>query len=99
MGIISAKDRYIDSDCGEAFIQTDASINKGNSGGPMFNTDGEVIIDINSVIMSPNGGNIGIAFALPSNFVKSIILKLLIDGIITHPSLGIKYNYITEKTG
>ena len=65
-GIISAKGRHLGGQFYEEFIQTDASINKGNSGGPMFNMNGEVI-GVNSTIVSPSGGNVGIGFAIPSN--------------------------------
>jgi serine protease Do len=94
-GIISAKGRYLGGQFYEEFIQTDASINKGNSGGPMFNMDGEVI-GVNSAIVSPSGGNVGIGFAIPSNTAKSIINKLLKDGKIERPWLGITFQPVTE---
>src|SRR5437868_15178243 len=65
-GILSARQRDINSGPYDDFLQTDASINRGNSGGPMFNMDGEVI-GINTAIYSPSGGSIGIGFAIPSN--------------------------------
>ena len=64
-GIVSARNRNIDSGPYDDFLQTDASINKGNSGGPLFNMAGEVI-GINTAILSPSGGSIGIGFATPS---------------------------------
>ncbi len=94
-GIISAKGRNLGGQFYEEFIQTDASINKGNSGGPMFNMDGEVI-GVNSAIVSPSGGNVGIGFAIPSNTAKSIINKLLKDGKIERPWLGITFQPVTE---
>jgi serine protease Do len=94
-GIISAKGRHLGGQFYEEFIQTDASINKGNSGGPMFNMDGEVI-GVNSAIVSPSGGNVGIGFAIPSSTAKSIITKLLKDGKIERPWLGITFQPITE---
>ena len=74
-GIISARNRNIDSGPYDDFLQTDASINKGNSGGPLFNLGGEVI-GINTAILSPSGGSIGIGFATPSASVMPIIAQL-----------------------
>jgi serine protease Do len=74
-GIISARNRNIDSGPYDDFLQTDASINKGNSGGPLFNLQGEVI-GINTAILSPSGGSIGIGFATPSATVAPVIDQL-----------------------
>jgi serine protease Do len=74
-GIISARNRNIDSGPYDDFLQTDASINKGNSGGPLFNLQGEVI-GINTAILSPSGGSIGIGFATPSSTVMPVIAQL-----------------------
>ena len=74
-GIISARNRNIDSGPYDDFLQTDASINKGNSGGPLFNLQGEVI-GINTAILSPSGGSIGIGFATPSASVMPVIAQL-----------------------
>jgi serine protease Do len=74
-GIVSALNRNIDSGQYDSFIQTDASINKGNSGGPLFNMAGEVI-GINTAILSPSGGSIGIGFATPSSMVQPVIAQL-----------------------
>jgi serine protease Do len=74
-GIISARNRNIDSGPYDDFLQTDASINKGNSGGPLFNLQGEVI-GINTAILSPSGGSIGIGFATPSASVEPVIDQL-----------------------
>ncbi|WP_414638029.1 DegQ family serine endoprotease [Aliidongia sp.] len=79
-GIISARARAInDNGPYDEFLQTDASINRGNSGGPLFNTSGEVI-GINSAIFSPSGGSIGIGFAIPSDLAKNVIAQLQATG-------------------
>ncbi|MCE2993171.1 MAG: Do family serine endopeptidase [Alphaproteobacteria bacterium] len=93
-GIISAKSRLIGGQYDE-LIQTDASINRGNSGGPMINIDSEVI-GINSVIISPSGGNIGIGFAIPSNQALPIINQLKDHGAITRGWLGVVIQPLTE---
>ena len=74
-GIVSARGRNIDSGPYDNFIQTDAPINKGNSGGPLFNMDGE-IIGINTAIYSPSGGSIGIGFSIPSNMARTVVDQL-----------------------
>jgi serine protease Do len=74
-GIVSARNRNIDNGPYDDFLQTDAAINKGNSGGPLFNMQGEVI-GINTAILSPSGGSIGIGFATPANSVLSVIDQL-----------------------
>src|SRR3546814_10086440 len=73
-GIISARGRNIQAGPYDDFLQIDASINRGNSGGPLFNLDGEVI-GVNTAIYSPNGGSVGIGFAIPSNMVKSVVAQ------------------------
>ncbi|MBW8858139.1 MAG: trypsin-like peptidase domain-containing protein, partial [Bradyrhizobium sp.] len=85
MGIVSAKGRATGSGDGsyEDFIQTDAPINQGNSGGALINARGE-LIGINSQILTPSGGNIGIGFAIPSNMAKSVMEQLVHGG--TGPS-------------
>jgi len=80
-GIVSAKDRNINAGPFDEFIQTDAAINRGNSGGPLFNDQGEVI-GVNTAIFSPNGTNAGIGFAVPSNLVSQIVADLQDDGQI-----------------
>jgi S1-C subfamily serine protease len=89
-GIISSLGRTIRSDVGtlmEDIIQTDAAINPGNSGGPLLNSDGE-IIGINSAIISPSGGSVGIGFAIPVNTAKKLIPELIAKGYVTYPWIG-----------
>ncbi len=74
-GIVSARGRDIQQGPYDDFIQTDAPINRGNSGGPLFNMDGEVI-GMNTAIYSPSGGSIGIGFSIPSNAVKTVVDQL-----------------------
>ena len=90
-GIISAQARDIQTNSGniiDNFIQTDASINRGNSGGPMFNMKGEVI-GINFAIFSPTGGSVGVGFAVPSSAAKNIIDQLMKTGKVHHGWLGV----------
>ncbi|MBV5269459.1 MAG: trypsin-like peptidase domain-containing protein, partial [Afipia sp.] len=83
-GIVSARQRDINAGPYDDFIQTDASINRGNSGGPMFNMDGEVV-GINSAIYSPSGGSVGIGFSIPANLAKGVIAQIKEFG---HPRRG-----------
>src|SRR5207253_9697413 len=80
------------------FLQTDASINRGNSGGPMFNMDGEVI-GINTAIYSPSGGSIGIGFAIPSNLAKAVVGELIHepDHIVHRGWLGVRIQAVTDE--
>ncbi len=94
-GIISAKARDIRKGPYNNFLQTDASINKGNSGGPLFNADGKVI-GVNTVILSPSGGNIGIGFAVPANTAKDVVTDLIDDGRVTRGWLGVQIQRVTE---
>lgn len=94
-GIISAKSRLIPG-MHDEFIQTDASINRGNSGGPLISMDGQVV-GINSVIISPSGGNVGIGLAIPSNLAQPIINQLKEKGTIIRGWLGVKIQPITEE--
>src|SRR5204863_5729787 len=75
-GILSARQRDINSGPYDDFLQTDASINRGNSGGPMFDMNGTVI-GINTAIYSPTGVSVGIGFAIPSNIAKAIVTELI----------------------
>jgi len=89
-GIVSSLGRTIRSESGtliEDVIQTDAAINPGNSGGPLLNSDGE-IIGINSAILSPSGGSVGIGFAIPVNTAKRLIPELISKGYVTYPWIG-----------
>ena len=95
-GIISAKSRHLEVNNFDEFIQTDASINRGNSGGPMFNLQGEVI-GVNTAILSPSGGNVGIGFAIPSNIVKPIVTQLMKKGKIERGWLGVKIQPVTRE--
>jgi len=101
-GIISAKGRRTGLSDGsfEDFLQTDAAINRGNSGGALVNLNGE-LIGINSQILSPggaSGGNIGIAFSIPSNMAKSVMEQLLKDGKVHRGMLGVGIQNLTEET-
>lgn len=89
-GVISSLGRTIRSEVGtmiEDVIQTDAAINPGNSGGPLLNSDGEMI-GINTAIISPTGGSVGIGFAIPINTAKKIIPELIAKGYVSYPWIG-----------
>ncbi len=88
-GIVSARGRDIGEGSYDSFIQTDAAINQGNSGGPLFTQDGKVV-GINSNIISPSGGSIGIGFAIPSNTVKSVVAQLEKSGHVTRGYIGVQ---------
>lgn len=95
-GIISARARDINAGPYDDFLQTDASINRGNSGGPMFNMNGEVI-GINTAIFSPSGGSIGIGFAVPSNLAKPVIAQLKEFGRTKRGWLGVRIQEVTPE--
>ncbi|WP_085901289.1 DegQ family serine endoprotease [Kiloniella majae] len=95
-GIISAHSRDIRSGPYDNFIQTDAAINRGNSGGPLFNMDGEVI-GVNSAIYSPSGGSVGIGFSIPSTMAKNIIEQLESHGEVRRGWLGVHIQTVTEE--
>ena len=95
-GIISARKRNINAGRYDDFIQTDASINRGNSGGPMFNTRGEVI-GINTAIFSPTGGSVGIGFAIPSNLARPVIEQLLKYGTTRRGWIGVRIQDVTPE--
>lgn len=95
VGIISAKQRDINAGPYDEFLQTDAAINKGNSGGPLFNMSGEVI-GVNTAIISPTGGSIGIGFAIPSDTVTAIISQLKEFGSARRGWLGVQIQTINE---
>lgn len=93
-GIVSARGRDIGSGPYDDFLQIDASINKGNSGGPTFNLDGEVV-GINTAIFSPSGGSVGIGFAIPASTASNIIDKLKTDHKVTRGWLGVQIQPVT----
>jgi len=93
-GIVSARGRDIHQGQYDDFIQTDAAINRGNSGGPLFNMDGQVI-GINTAIFSPSGGSIGIGFSIPSNMAKNIVMQLKEYGHPRRGWLGVKIQQVT----
>ncbi len=95
MGIISARNRDINAGPYDDFIQTDAPINKGNSGGPLFNMKGEVI-GVNSAILSPSGGSVGIGFSIPSNLARKVVAQLVKYGETRRGWLGVRIQSITE---
>lgn len=95
-GIISAMSRNINSGPYDDFIQTDAAINRGNSGGPLFNDDGEVI-GVNTMIYSPDGGSVGIGFAVPSDLVQTIVTDLEDDGTISRGWLGVQIKPMSQE--
>lgn len=95
-GIISAKTRDINAGPYDAFIQTDAAINRGNSGGPLFDMKGEVV-GINTAIFSPTGGSVGIGFATPSNLAKQVLDDLREYGRTRRGWLGVRIQSVTEE--
>ena len=95
-GIISARHRNIGAGPFDDFLQIDAPINKGNSGGPAFNLKGEVI-GVNTAIFSPSGGNVGIGFAIPANQAKKIITDLRENGSVERGWLGVHIQGVTEE--
>lgn len=94
-GIVSARNRNIDSGPYDNYIQTDAAINKGNSGGPLFNMDGDVI-GINTAILSPSGGSVGIGFATPANTVQPVIDQLQQFGETRRGWLGVRIQNVDD---
>jgi serine protease Do len=95
-GIVSARSRDIRAGPYDDFLQVDAPINRGNSGGPSFNLNGEVI-GINTAIFSPSGGNVGIGFAIPSNLAVPVIESLKADGRVKRGWLGVRIQTVTEE--
>ena len=95
-GIISARGRDIQAGPYDDFLQTDASINRGNSGGPTFNLDGEVV-GINTAIFSPSGGSIGIGFAIPSLSAQPVIQQLIQHGQVRRGWLGVRIQAVTDE--
>ena len=94
-GIISARGRDIGSGPYDDYIQVDAAVNKGNSGGPTFNLSGEVV-GINTAIFSPSGGSVGIAFAIPSTTAKGVVEDLIKSGSVSRGWLGVQIQPVTK---
>ncbi len=94
-GIISARARDLTSGPDDEFLQTDAPINRGNSGGPMFDMDGNVV-GVNTAIFSPSGGSIGIGFAIPSSLAKNVVEQLRDHGHIRRGWLGVRIQMVTK---
>ncbi len=95
-GIVSAIGRDINAGPYVDFIQTDAAINRGNSGGPLFDLEGRVV-GVNSAIYSPNGGSVGVGFAIPSNIVKTVVAELKDDGSVDRGWLGVAIQTVTPE--
>jgi serine protease Do len=94
-GIVSARGRDIGASAYDDFIQIDAPVNKGNSGGPTFDTEGNVI-GVNTAIFSPSGGSVGIAFAIPSETVSSVVTQLKEHGAVTRGWIGVQIQPVTQ---
>jgi serine protease Do len=95
-GIVSATGRSVGAGPYADFIQTDAAINRGNSGGPLFNMEGEVI-GVNSSILSPNGGSVGVGFAVASNIVRDVVAELREQGVVSRGWLGVTIQRVTPE--
>src|SRR6185503_1357402 len=95
-GIVSARGRDIRQGLYDDFIQTDAAINRGNSGGPLFNLEGKVV-GINTAIYSPSGGSIGIGFSIPSNLARNITAQLQESGKVRRGWLGVNIQQVTDE--
>jgi serine protease Do len=95
-GIVSARNRDISQGPYDNYIQTDASINRGNSGGPLFNLEGEVV-GVNTLIISPTGGSIGLGFAVPSKTVAAVVDQLQKFGELRRGWLGVRIQPVTEE--
>ena len=95
-GIGSARGRDIGSGPYDDFLQIDASINRGNSGGPAFNLQGEVI-GVNTAIFSPSGGSVGIGFAIPAEITQDVIASLKESGSVTRGWTGVQIQPVTDE--
>ena len=95
-GIVSARGRDIGAGPYDDFVQIDAPVNKGNSGGPTFDVDGNVI-GVNTAIFSPSGGSVGIAFAIPAPTVKSVVAQLKDNGKVTRGWIGVQIQPVTAE--
>jgi serine protease Do len=94
-GIVSARGRDIGAGPYDDFIQIDAAVNRGNSGGPAFNLNGEVV-GINTAIFSPSGGNVGIAFAIPASTAREVVTNLMQTGTVQRGWLGVQIQPVTK---
>jgi len=94
-GIVSARARDIGAGPYDDFLQIDAPINRGNSGGPTFNLAGEVV-GVNTAIYSPSGGSVGVAFAIPATTVRTVVDQLERDGRVSHGYLGVQAQTLTK---
>jgi serine protease Do len=95
-GIVSARGRDIGNGPYDDFIQIDAPVNKGNSGGPAFNTEGEVV-GVNTAIYSPSGGSVGIAFSIPASTVQSVVKQLKDKGTVSRGWIGVQIQPVTAE--
>ncbi|MCT7376048.1 Do family serine endopeptidase [Chelativorans salis] len=95
-GIVSARGREIGAGPYDDFIQIDAAVNRGNSGGPAFNLSGEVV-GVNTAIFSPSGGNVGIAFAIPASLADSVVQELIRQGTVERGWLGVQIQDVTDE--
>ena len=95
-GIVSARGRDIGAGPYDDFIQIDAAVNRGNSGGPAFNLNGEVV-GVNTAIFSPSGGNVGIAFAIPASTAREVVQDLMKDGVVQRGWLGVQIQPVTPE--
>ncbi len=94
-GIVSARGRDIGAGPYDDFIQIDAAVNRGNSGGPAFNLEGKVV-GINTAIFSPSGGNVGIAFAIPASTAQAVVQDLVEDGTVSRGWLGVQIQPVSK---
>ncbi|GIK50415.1 MAG: Do family serine endopeptidase [Hyphomonadaceae bacterium] len=97
VGVVSARNRNIDAGRYDDFIQTDAAINRGNSGGPLFNTDGEVI-GVNTAILTPSGASVGVGFATPTSIVRPVVDQLVRYGETRRGWLGVRLANLNRAT-
>ena len=95
-GILSARSRYLNAGPYDDFLQIDAPVNQGNSGGPTFDMNG-MVIGVNTAIVSPNQGNVGIGFAIPANLAKPIIEQLRANGKVERDWIGVRIQSITPE--
>lgn len=95
-GIVSGRDRSIGAGPYDEFLQIDAPINQGNSGGPLFDASGRVV-GVNTAIFSPSGGNVGIGFAIPSDMAKEVVAQLTANGTVSRGQIGVSIQNVTPE--